>query len=160
MKSTVRTALTAVLFAAFSATAQSQQSDAAAIRALSNQWQRDIATQNIDRIVALFAPDAVVLMPNGPARKGSTAIRELFAGMAKTPGLVLTWTPTKIDVASRTRATEYGTYADSWDTPEGKMRDSGSYVVFWHKINGRWRVALDAIVTSTPTPPAASAAGP
>ena len=160
MKSTVRTGLTAVLFAAFAATAQSQQSDAAAIRALSNQWQRDIATQNIDRIVALFAPDAVVLMPNSPARKGSTAIRELFAGMARTPGLVLTWTPAKIDVASRTRATEYGTYADSWDTPEGKMSDSGSYVVFWHKINGRWRVALDAIVTSTPTPPAPSAAGP
>jgi uncharacterized protein (TIGR02246 family) len=148
----VRTALTAMAFAAFAATAQSQQSDAAAIRALSNQWQRDIANQNIDRIVTLFAPDAVVMMSNSPVIRGATAIRELYAGMAKTPGLVLHWAPTKIDVASRTRATEYGTYADSWDTPQGKMRDAGSYVVIWHKINGRWRVALDAVVTSTPIP--------
>jgi ketosteroid isomerase-like protein len=62
------------------------------------------------------------------------------------------WTPSRIDVASPTVATEYGTYTDSYDTPTGKVSDAGSYVTIWHKVNGKWRVALDAPVSSMPVP--------
>jgi quercetin dioxygenase-like cupin family protein len=64
------------------------------------------------------------------------------------------WTPTKIEVVSPTRAIEYGTYTESFDTPEGKGTDAGNYVTVWHKINGKWRVALDAPNTTTPLPAA------
>jgi quercetin dioxygenase-like cupin family protein len=55
-------------------------------------------------------------------------------------------------VTSPTTATEYGTYTDSFDTPSGKIRDAGNYVVLWKKIDGKWRVALDAPSTTTPLP--------
>jgi uncharacterized protein (TIGR02246 family) len=152
-------ALAALAIAAFASTASSQQSDAAAIRALSDKWQRDIAAQNVDAVVALHAPDALVLMSHQPAATGSAAIRAMWAEGVKTPGLVLHWTPTKIEVVSPTRAIEYGTYTESFDTPDGKGNDAGSYVTVWHKNNGKWQVAIDAPVTSValPAPPAAVA---
>lgn len=155
-----RTALAALAIVAFASTAWSQQRDAAAIRALSDQWQRDIAAQNVDAIVALHAPDAVVMMSHLPVARGSEAIRGMWTQAVKTPGLVLNWTPTKIEVVSPTRAIEYGTYTESYDTPQGKGTDAGSYVSIWHKINGKWRVALDAPVTSVALPAAGSAAAP
>lgn len=155
-----RMALAALAIAAFTSTARSQQSDAKAIRALSDQWQRDIAAQNVDAIVALHAPDAVVMLSHAPLATGSTAIRGMYGEMVKTPGLVLHWTPTKIEVASPTVATEYGTYTESYDTPQGKGTDAGNYVTIWHKINGKWRVALDAPNTTSPMPTAGSAAAP
>jgi ketosteroid isomerase-like protein len=105
-----RTALIALAIAVFAPTAQTQQKDARTIRALSDQWQRDVAAQNVDAIVALHTPDAIVLMANSPAMKGAVAIRGGWSEMVKTPGLNLHWTPTRIDVASPKVATEYGTY--------------------------------------------------
>ncbi len=153
-----RLALAMLAVAAFATAAQSQQSDARAIRALSDQWQRDVAAQNVDAIVALHAPDAVVMMSHAPLATGSAAIRSMWAEAVKTPGLVMHWTPTKIEVASPTVATEYGTYTESYNTPQGKGTDAGNYVTIWHKINGKWRVVLDAPNTSSPLAAAASAA--
>jgi ketosteroid isomerase-like protein/quercetin dioxygenase-like cupin family protein len=150
-----RTALATLAIAALATTAQSQSSDARAIREASDQWQRDVAAKNVDAIVALHAPDAVVMMSHAPLATGSAAIRGAWSDMVKTPGLVLHWTPTKIEVASPTVATEYGTYTDSYDSPQGKMTDAGNYVTIWHKINGKWRVTLDAPNTTTPLPAAA-----
>ena len=151
-----RTALAAFAITAFASTAWSQSKDARAIRELSEQWQRDIAAQNVDAIVALHASDAVVMMSHAPVATGSVAIRGMWAEAVKTPGLNLHWTPTKIDVVSPTRAIEYGTYTESYDTPQGKGSDAGTYVVVWHKIRGKWRVALDSPNTTTPLPAAES----
>ena len=153
-----RTALIALAIAAFAPTAHAQQRDARTIRELSDQWQRDVAAQNVDAIVGLHTPDAVVMLSHAPLVTGSTAIRGAWTEMVKTPGLVLHWTPTKIEVASPTVATEYGTYTESYDTPQGKATDAGNYVTIWHKINGKWRVALDAPNTTAPLPLPASAA--
>src|SRR5437588_6913201 len=149
------TALVAIGIAAIAPAAQSQTRDERAIRALSDQWQRDIAAQNVDRIVALHAPDAVIMFSHAPLVTGTTAIRGVYSDMVKIPGMVLHWTPTRIEVASPTVATEYGTYTESYDTPQGKESDAGNYVIIWHKINGQWRVALDAPNTTTPLPAAA-----
>ena len=153
-----RTTVAALAIAAFATTAQSQQSDERAIRAASEQWQRDIAAQNVDAIVALHAPDADVIMSHAPVAKGSAAIRAMWSEGVKTPGLDLHWTPAKIEVVSHTRAIEYGTYTESFDTPQGKGTDAGSYVTIWHKINGKWRVAIDVANTSIPLPASPAAA--
>ncbi|MDQ6770751.1 MAG: SgcJ/EcaC family oxidoreductase [Gemmatimonadota bacterium] len=152
MKYGKRISLIALAIAAIAPTARAQQRDANAIRALSDQWQKDIAAQNVDRIVGLHAPDAVVMMSNSPLATGSTAIRGMYGEMVKTPGLSLHWTPTRIDVASPTTATEYGTYTMSYNTPQGRMSDGGNYVTIWHKVNGQWRVALDAPVSTAAMP--------
>jgi ketosteroid isomerase-like protein/quercetin dioxygenase-like cupin family protein len=149
----------AMAIAAFAPTALTQQSEVAKIRALSDQWQQDIAAKNVNRIVGLHAPDAVIMFSHAPLVTGTTAIRGVYAEMVDIPGLVLHWTPTKIDVAGPV-ATEYGTYSESYNTPQGKESDAGNYVVIWHKIKGKWQVAVDAPNTTTPlpTPPVDSSA--
>ena len=149
------TALAAIGIAMLASAVSGQTKDEQAIRALSMQWQRDIAAQDVDKITALYAPDAIVMMSHTQPARGTTAIRGQWAEGLKTPGLDLHWTPTRIEVVSPTVATEYGTYTESFDTPQGKGTDTGSYVTIWRKINGKWRVALDAPVTSKPLPTAA-----
>ncbi|MDB4870216.1 MAG: signal peptide protein [Gemmatimonadales bacterium] len=132
-----------------------QATDAQTIRSLGNDWQRAVAARDVDRIVALHAPNAISMSSNSPAAIGSTAIRGMYAGLVNLPGLSLVWVPTSIDVVSPTVANEYGTYTMSFDGPQGKVNDRGNYTTIWHKIDGQWRVATDATVSSTPFPAAA-----
>jgi uncharacterized protein (TIGR02246 family) len=124
--------------------------DAQTIRGLGNDWQRAIAARDVERIVALHAPDAISMGSNVPAAIGSAAIRSAYTGLVNLPGLSLVWVPTSIDVVSPSVANEYGTYTMSFDGPQGKVNDRGNYSTVWHKIDGRWRVATDATVSSTP----------
>jgi ketosteroid isomerase-like protein/quercetin dioxygenase-like cupin family protein len=155
-----RTVLIVLAIAALTQTAASQTRDERAVRAASDAWQRYIVAQNVDSIVALHTPDAIIMFSHAPLVRGTTAIRDVYTNMVKIPGMALHWTPTRIEVGGPTMATEYGTYAESYDTPQGKATDGGNYVTIWRKINGKWRVALDAPNTTEPLPPAASAAPP
>jgi ketosteroid isomerase-like protein/quercetin dioxygenase-like cupin family protein len=164
MKGTTRiltlVSLMAVAVAAVAQTATSQTKDERAVRAASDAWQGYIAAQNVDSIVALHTPDAVIMFSHAPLVKGTAAIRDVYSGMTKIPGMTLHWTPTKIVVASPTVATEYGTYTESYNTPQGKASDGGNYVTIWNKVNGKWRVALDAPNTTDPLPAPPAAAAP
>lgn len=148
----IRMALTTFAIAALAQTAGSQSRDEREIRAASDSWQRYIAAQNVDSIVALHTSDAVVLFANAPPMTGSSAIRSGWSDIVKIPAYKVHWTPAWVDVASPTRAIEYGTYTESYDTPGGKTSDAGNYVTVWHKVNGKWRIALDAPVSTTPLP--------
>jgi ketosteroid isomerase-like protein/quercetin dioxygenase-like cupin family protein len=145
-------ALIAIVIAALPEAASSQTNEERAIRAASEAWQRYVADQNVDSIMALHAPDAVVMPSNAPLVKGSTAIRSGWTDLVETPGFRLHWIPTRIEIAGPTVATEYGTYAESYDTPGGKVRETGNYLTIWRKVNGKWRVALGAPVSTIPLP--------
>ena len=142
-----------VAIAVLSQTAGAQSKDEQAIREAGRAWQRYVARQHVDSIVAIHTPDAMVMFGNSPVMKGSPSIRAGWGEIVKLPGLDMHWTPTRIDVASPTVATEYGTYTDSYDGPTGKVSDAGTYVTIWHKLRGKWRVALDAPVSNQPAPP-------
>ncbi len=144
--------LMAIAIAALGQTAASQTRDERAIRAASEARQRYVTTQNVDSIVALHTPDAVVMPSNAPLMKGSSAIRSGWTEMLKTDRLRLHLIPTRIEVASPTLATEYGIYTESYNAPGGKMNEAGNYVTIWRKVNGKWRVTLDAPVSTTPMP--------
>ena len=152
MKRTTRIpALIAVLamaVATITQIASAQSSDERAIRAAGEAWQRWTREQKNDSVAALFTADAVFMLGNAAPVKGSAAIGSAWADYAKTPGLDVRWTPQKIDVTSPTRAVETGTYTESYDTPDGKVRDAGTYVTIWNKVGGKWRIALDAPVSS------------
>ena len=129
-----------------------QASEEQAIRGLAADYQSAFNAHNVDRLVALHTPDAVVMVSNSPLARGSTEIRASFVEFFKMPGTSLSFTPTRIDVASPTVATDIGTYTLSFDSPQGKVTDRGNYTTVWHKINGQWRIAVDAPVSTTPMP--------
>jgi uncharacterized protein (TIGR02246 family) len=137
-----------------------QASEEAAIRAAATEYQAAFNAHNADRLVAVHTSDAVVMIANEPLRTGSSDIRAAFVDFFKTGSPTLSFTPTRVDVASPTVATEYGTYNLTFDTPQGKVTDRGNYTTVWHKVGGQWRIAVDAPVTSTPMPMPGMAAMP
>jgi ketosteroid isomerase-like protein/quercetin dioxygenase-like cupin family protein len=154
MKRTTRIfALIALALLMLAQTATAQSKDETAVRAASAAWQRYIANQQVDSIVALHLPNATLLMANSAPVVGSNGIRTGWGEMVKLPGLAMHWTPSRIEITSPTTAQEVGTYTDSYDGPNGKESDAGSYVTLWKKVNGKWRVALDAPVSSQPVQP-------
>ena len=137
-----------------------QSKDERAIRAQDEEWQRAINAGDVDKILAVHKSDAIYMMSHQPLIRGAVAIRSGWTEAVKLPNYRVHWTPTKIDVASPRVATEYGTYSESYNGPDGKMiTDGGNYVTIWNKVNGKWLVALDAPNTTTPlpAPPAAPA---
>jgi ketosteroid isomerase-like protein len=50
----------------------------AAVRKLSQDWAHACNTKQLDDLVELYAPDALVLRPNIPPVRGTAAIREFF----------------------------------------------------------------------------------
>jgi uncharacterized protein (TIGR02246 family) len=127
-----------------------QASEEAAIRAVESQYMAAFNAHDPDRLVPLHTPDAVVMVSNSPLATGSTQIRGAFSEFFKAPNAQLSFAPTKIDVVTPSVATEVGTYTLSFDTPQGRMTDRGNYTTIWHKVNGEWRLAVDAPVSTTP----------
>lgn len=137
-----------------------QASEEAAIRAVETEYMAAFNAHDPDRLVPLHTPDAVVMVSNSPLASGSTQLRSAFSEFFKTPNASLSFAPTKIDVVTPTVATEVGTYTLSFDTPQGKMTDRGNYTTIWHKVNGQWRLAVDAPVSTTPMSMATAPAMP
>ena len=160
MKVATRLAHSIILVAvpAFAVAASGQSKDERAIRAVGAEWQSAINAHDVDRVVAVHTPDAIYMLSHQPLISGISAIRAGWSEAVKLPNYAVHWTPTKIDVANPHLATEYGTYTESYNGPDGKVvNDGGNYVTIWHKVNGRWRVALDAPNTTSPLPAAPGA---
>lgn len=122
-----------------------------AIRAADSAMQRAVAAHDAERATALYAPDAVFMTPNAPASVGAAAIQKSWSDLFAMPGTVLTWVPTRVDVAaSGDLATESGNYKLSYDGPKGKVNDDGGFVTVWRKNGGEWKVVSEAATSSTP----------
>jgi uncharacterized protein (TIGR02246 family) len=152
--------LAVLALGACATTMVNQASEEQAIRAVDNEYQTAFNAHDADRLVAVHAPDALVMISNSPLASGLSAIRSSFVDFFKASAPSLGFSPTRIDVASPTVATEVGTYTLTFDTPQGKVTDRGNYTTVWHKINGQWRIAIDAPVSTTPMPMPAVAAAP
>ena len=129
-----------------------QASEEQAVRAAGLEWRRAVADGDVERIVALHAPDAVIMSSNQPLSSGSNGVRTAWRSMVGLPGVAIDWAPSRIDVVSPTVANEIGTYTVSYNGPQGRVNDQGNYTTIWHKIDGQWRVADDATVSTTPFP--------
>lgn len=151
-------AVVSLALAGCATTAVNQASEEAAIRAAANDYQTAFNAHDADRLAALHTADAMVMISNAPLAAGTAAIRSSFADFFRSASPSLSFTPTRIDVVSPTVATDVGTYTLTFNTPQGKVTDRGNYTSVWHKVDGQWRIAVDAPVSSTPMP--ASAAAP
>lgn len=99
--------------------------------------------------------------PNAPADTTKEAIRKGWQELLASPGLVISWKTTKVEVAkSGDLACLSGTYELTMNDPTGKpINDRGKYVEVWEKrTDGKWKVAADIWNSDLPATPAASPA--
>ena len=142
--------------------ASDDSSTEATFRAGTAEWIAAYNAGSVDRIVALYAEDAVVMPPDAPAASGHAAIRDFLTkdiASSKTAGITLSDTST---------GTAMGTSGDlGWHTgtfavadADGKTVGTGKYSEIWQKKKGKWVIIRDIWNNDAPAPTPAPAAAP
>jgi len=129
------------------------------LRDLDAKWAKAAATKDVEQTIAYYSDDAIVLPPNGTSAVTKEAIRNVWKDMFASPGLVITWQPTRVQVGkSGEMAWVRGTYELTMNDTSGKsIDDRGKYLEVWEKqSDGNWKCAADMwnsdLAASAPAP--------
>jgi uncharacterized protein (TIGR02246 family) len=117
-----------------------------ALRDLDAQWSKAAAAKDLERTIAYYSDDAIVLPPNAASAATKEAIRNVWKDLLATPGLAITWQPTRVQLAeSGEMAWVTGTYELAMNGPSGKpINDRGKYIEVWEKqADGNWKCRAD-----------------
>jgi len=117
----------------------------AAVDSLNKAFAAAIAARDTDAIAALYADDARFLPAGMPMADGRAAIREVWAGLLRTPGLQLSTQPLQVIVAnSGEMAVDVGTYRLVMQAPKSKaVEDVGKFVTVARKTDAGWKWIVD-----------------
>jgi uncharacterized protein (TIGR02246 family) len=117
-----------------------------ALRDLDAQWSTAAAAKDLDKTVSYYSDDALVMPPNALTARSKEAIRRVWQDLLASPGLVISWKTTKVEVAkSGDLACLSGTYELTMNDPSGKpVSDQGKYVeVLEKQADGKWKCGTD-----------------
>ena len=116
------------------------------LRDLDGQWSKAAAAKDLEQTVAYYSDDAVVLPPNAASAMTKEAIRNTWKDLLASPGLVITWKPTRVELAkSGDMAWLSGTYELTMNDAAGSpINDHGKYLEVWEKQpDGNWKCRAD-----------------
>jgi uncharacterized protein (TIGR02246 family) len=134
--------------------------DEAALKAATNTWIDAYNAGDVEKIVALYTDDGVLMPPHASIAHGKAAIRAFLTADtsgAKAAGIKLVNGSSTVGVVGDT-GWEAGSYTAT--DASGAIVDSGSYLSVSHKVNGQWLYFRDTYNSDRPLPaptPAASA---
>ncbi len=113
----------------------------AALRKSTEEWAENLNKKNLDRLVALYAADAVVQVPHRGPLEGRAAIRKFFQG-ALDSGITDIVHQATVVQASGNRGYVMGRYSLSAPQKDGsKKQDRGKYLQVWERQpGGEWRI--------------------
>jgi uncharacterized protein (TIGR02246 family) len=126
------------------------------LRDLDDQWSATAGAKDLEKTVAFYSEDAMVLPPNASAATSKEAIRRVWQDLLASPGLVISWKTTKVEVAkSGDLACLSGTYDLTMNDASGKpINDHGKYVEVWEKqSDGKWKCGTDIWNSDLPAAP-------
>jgi uncharacterized protein (TIGR02246 family) len=131
--------------------------DEAALKAATVTWIEAYNAADVEKMVALYAEDAVLMPPHASVANGHAAIRAFLtadtAG-AKAAGIKLALGASTAGVADDA-GWESGAYTVT--DASGATVDSGSYLSVSHKSNGKWLYYRDTWNSDRPLPAPAAA---
>jgi ketosteroid isomerase-like protein len=117
---------------------------------LEGDFENAVAKGGGKAFASWFADDGVTLNNGQPAVRGRRAIADQAIWDPKT--YQLTWYAEGAQMGpSGDTGFTWGHYEAHGHDAAGKPVDSsGRYITFWKKVNGRWKVALDASANDAP----------
>ena len=124
--------------------------DEQAIRKLDKDWSAAAQGKDVDTTISFYADDASALPFNAPIATGKDQIRQLWTHLTTMPGFALTFSPTKIEVAtSGDLAYDIGTFELKANDAQGNSTTQiGKYVVVWRKQpDKQWKAIIDMFST-------------
>ena len=116
----------------------------AAVRRLTQEWVLACNTRQLDELIELYAPDALVLRSNLPPIRGAMAVREFFFSSLEAGLGEVALDPLRVEV-SGDLAHEVGRYSALVPGTTGKRReDRGKYLwVFARQSSGDWKLVSE-----------------
>ena len=164
----VPTTLCALLFV-LSLTACKEKSpdtaaDEKAIRDNEAAALKDWQAKDADKVTSHYAPDAVLMITNLPAAKGSDAIKSEVGTTLKDPHMSLTYSPTVV-VLSKDDDMAYvqGVYTMTFTEPRtgSTLIEKGKYLTVYKKQDdGTWKIAEDINNADAPATPESASQTP
>jgi ketosteroid isomerase-like protein len=127
------------------------------LRNADEAWSKAAANKDLEKTIAYYSNDAIVLPPNAPIATTKDAIRKIWQDFLASPGFVLSWKATKVEVAkSGDLGFVSGTYEFTMNDASGKpVTDKGKYVEVWEKeADGKWKCGTDTWNSDMPAAPA------
>jgi uncharacterized protein (TIGR02246 family) len=141
-------------------TADTHDADVQAIKDNEAQWNKDFQAKDVDKLLAHYTDEAVLMSPGAGPSTGKDAIRSALQEMVGDNALVLSFTADRVEVAkSGDMAYTQGGYTMTITNPATKkpVNDKGSYVTVYKKqADGSWKAVSD--IATSATPPAMPAA--
>ena len=131
--------------------------DEAALKAATVTWLDSYNAGDVEKMVALYTDDGVLMPPNATVANGPAAIRAFLTAdtaASKAAGLKLVTGTATAGVSGGT-GWETGTYTIR--DASGATVDSGSYLSVSHKVNGKWLYYKDMYNSDRPLPAPAAA---
>lgn len=128
---------------------------AAAIRTIEAGWNADWAARDAGRLVAHYAPDAILMPPNAPPAQGTRAIAEAIHTALADPAFAMSFTSDDVEIAaSGDLAWTTGTWTEHATSPSTHRVEitTGRYMTGYRRINGAW-LAVHDINTPEPAMP-------
>jgi len=116
------------------------------LRDLDAQWSKAAAAKDLEQTVAYYSDDAIVLPPNAASATTKQAIRSAWKDLLASPGLVITWNPTRVELSkSGDMAWVSGMYELTMNDAAGRpINDRGKYLEVWEKqADGNWKCGAD-----------------
>ena len=125
------------------------------IRKLEADWTVLNQTRNVEKIMEMYAPDAIIMAPGQIVATGLETIRKQFESMFADTSMLwdtFTWTSEKVGVsASGDLAYVSGPNSVKIKTPNGIIEESDKGVDIWRKIDGKWKCVLTIWNSNKPT---------
>jgi uncharacterized protein (TIGR02246 family) len=116
----------------------------AAVRRLTQEWVLACNTRQLDELMELYAPDALVLRSNLPTIRGAVAVREFFFASLEAGLGEVSVEPMRVEVLGDL-AHEVGRYSALVPGTAGKRREErGKYLwVFAKQASGDWKLVSE-----------------
>lgn len=109
------------------------------IAAVNRQFEEAARKGDLDRLAALYTPDAMAFPPDGPIVKGRDSIKQMWASVARQMGLK----DVRLDTLDFEQAGDTG-----YEVGEATLAGASGtavvkFVVVWKKVDGQWRLHRD-----------------
>jgi ketosteroid isomerase-like protein len=151
MKICVVVAALACVFGSICA-AEAQERGAKAIDAA---WLKAIKANDLEALVACYAPDAVLWLPGAPEARGAKTIRDAYAGMLAVNTVTDATIVNAVYQTSGDLSAGWGNFTLSLKPKNGgaPVVMKGRFIDVAKKVGGKWAYVSDH-ASSDPPPPA------
>jgi uncharacterized protein (TIGR02246 family) len=120
------------------------------IRQMGNVWARNWNAGDLEKVVAVYAPDAVYLPPHHEAVHGRDAIEEYLRVPCSHGQSELAFDVTYVKQSGAV-AWDVGTYRMNVPQDDGSTReDHGKYLTVWKRAGTKWLITADAWSSDLP----------